>query len=59
MTDHIHQHPAEEEERRREERRSVPSEANQPSGARVPPSPPPDEYDLARSREKLERVIAK
>jgi hypothetical protein len=52
MTDQPHNHTAE-EERRREERRSAPSEA------RVPPSPPADEYDLARGREKLERILAK
>jgi hypothetical protein len=52
MPEHT-QSPTAEEERRREERRSPPSQA------KVPPSPPADKHDVARGREKLERILAK
>ena len=52
MTQDTHTHTAE-EERQREERRPSPAQAAPPL------SPPVDEYDLDRGREKLERVLAK
>ena len=52
MTQDTHTHTAE-EERQREERRPSPAQAAPPL------SPPVDEYDLHRGREKLERVLAK
>ena len=52
MTDDTHTHTAV-EERQGEERRPSPADAAPPS------SPAADEYDVARGRDKLERVLAK
>ncbi|HEV7461354.1 MAG TPA: hypothetical protein VGN78_12520 [Solirubrobacteraceae bacterium] len=52
MRENEHIPPATEEHRRD-------AHPSSPAQAAPPPSPPADEYDLARGREQLRRVLAK